>query len=312
MHSTAAIRSVSNVVQRGIHCLLLRQSPDGFWRDYHLPPGMSEAWSTAWVGWCLASCSPPSRSEVRTCLQKALRAVCGCYGSGGWGYNRTKGSDADSTAWAVRFLSVAGISAGPAAARLESFLDLHGRAHTFLERDAGTWGDAHPDVTAMVGLALLAAQPSGHSIARVREAVLRTREPGAGWQSFWWTTNTYATYWSVEFLRRSGGLPAEVGSEIQQWLQHKSDLTASAFELSHRLLLAIALRLCGDPLVEMLVDGLLELFEANNGWPPSAHLLVPSRSDGADLRNVGFHDSEGLMTTAIASHALTQWVKQGG
>src|SRR5260370_23375985 len=273
---------------------------------------MSEAWSTAWVGWCLASCPPPLRSEARTCLQRALRALSGCRCAGGWGYNRTTGPDADSTAWVVRFLSHLGASVGPSVAGLESFLDVHGRAHTFLESDAGAWGDAHPDVTALVGLALLAAPASRSTIARVREAVLCAREPGAGWNSFWWTTNTYATYWSAAFLRRSGGLPVQVASELQQWLHYTSDLTSSAFELSHRLLLATALGLSGGPLAEMLVDCLLELFEANEGWPPSAHLLVPSNSDDAALEHKGFPDSQRLVTTAIATRALTNWAMEDG
>src|SRR5260370_1321069 len=91
---------------------------DWFWRDYHLPPGMSDAWSAAWVGWCLASRPPPLRSEARSCLQRALRALSGCRCAGGWGYNRTTGPDADSTAWVVRFLSHLGASVGPSVAGL--------------------------------------------------------------------------------------------------------------------------------------------------------------------------------------------------
>lgn len=307
MHSTPVVRSVSDVVTRGIRCLLLRQSSDGFWRDYHLTPGMSEAWSTAWVGWYMANWTPAMTPNVRTSLRKALRAVCASCREGLWGYNRTTGPDADSTAWAIRFLSQAGLPTAATAQRMERFLDMHGRAHTFLESDAGTWGDAHSDVTAMVGLALLAARAPSSSIARVREAVLCTREPGGAWHSFWWSTDTYATYWSVAFLKHSGGLPAEVASEVKQWLQQESDLTRSAFELSHRLLLAMELSRCGDPSVEFLVDGLLELFETNCGWPPSAHLFVPSKTDDAGVAHVGFDDTEGLLTTAVASHALSRW-----
>src|SRR5260370_19815072 len=101
---------------------------------------MSEAWSTAWVGWCLASCPPPLRSEARTCLQRALRALSGCRCAGGWGYNRTTGPDADSTAWVVRFLSHLGASVGPSVAGFEALFDVFWRAHPPPVTEAAQWG----------------------------------------------------------------------------------------------------------------------------------------------------------------------------
>jgi hypothetical protein len=189
---------------------------------------------------------------------------------------------------------------------LEPYLDVGGSAHTFLEGDSGSWGAAHPDVTPVVGLALLATAAAPVLICRVRGAVLRACGPGGTWPSFWWNTDAYATAWSVEFLARSGGVPQEIAADVHAW---SSDLSpnASVIEVALRLLAALAVNGAAGQVGLTLVDAILDRFDGPNGWPPSALLMVPPKGDTPG--GSGPHqDVAGLLSTAIATVALARWV----
>jgi hypothetical protein len=282
---------------------------DGFWRDYELPPGKSEDWTTAWVGWCLAHAR--EHPAVTLALRRGARAIVSAHRPGGWGYNREQTPDADSTAWCLRFLVAAGAGYYPHAnAEIESYLDIGGSAHTFLEGNAGTWGDPHPDVTPVVGLALLATSASPNAVFRVRRAVLRARSLGGIWSSFWWSSDAYATAWSVEFLARTGGVPPEIAAAVNLWLPDVGS-DASVVELAHRLLAALAVSGPSSQDNIGLVNALLDLSDGPLGWPPSALLLIPPKS-GIPAEPMLHADVAGLMSTGIATVALSRWVAATG
>ena len=270
---------------------------------------MSEGWSTAWVGWSLSH--RVADGSVRSALVKAASALRRCQRPDGWGYNRTTGPDADSTAWVIRFLSLSGCHHGLETIRLlESYIDVCGRAHTFREATAGSWGDAHPDVTPIVGLALLTSNAPIPTIERIRNAVLDGRSANGVWRSFWWATDAYATAWSVEFLAKTGGIPEQVTSDVTAWLRHANSSTA-AFMLSYQLLTAVTLGLSQDKLAATLVDNLLDLAVNDHGWPPSSQLLVPPKTGRTETAVASFSDT-GLMTTAIAASAIARWLNAVG
>jgi hypothetical protein len=299
-------RYVELAIRRGRRRLLEQQSDDGFWRDYALPPGQSEAWTTSWVGCALiAALGSP---DVDAALSRAGAAVREVSGAHGWGYNRRMQPDADSSAWALRFLSGLGHSFGRAASEcLGRYLDPTGAAHTFVG-DAGTWGGVHADVTPIAGLALLSTSAPGDVVRRVRRAVLAHRDRGGVWRSFWWATDAYATAWSVRFLDASGGVPPAVACDSEGWLR-RLPAAANGFESAHRLLVATTLGLAGTEHGAMLVDELLTFADHAGGWKPSAVLLVPPRTPGGSTSAPGRHrDEEGLMTTAVAIAALTGWL----
>ena len=54
---------------------------------------------------------------------------------------------------------------------LDRYLDPAGEAHTFLDPGSGTWNEAHPDVTAVVGLALVSARGARDRIERLRSTI---------------------------------------------------------------------------------------------------------------------------------------------
>src|SRR5579885_1133604 len=309
MYDTPLCRDASEAVEAGLAFLLASQSRDGLWRDYELKPGRSEAWSTAWFGWCLAHFT--RRAPVAAAVQRASVALtCLCTPTG-WGYNRLTEPDGDSTAWGIRFLSVAGVAGGQVAGtQLAKYLDPAGRAHTFLDPAQGAWAEAHADVTAMVGLALLGCSSRSELVARVRAAVLYARNPDGIWSSFWWATDVYATVWSVSFLRRSGGLPLEVWRGLASWVSGGQNV-AGPLDAALSLLLCLELWPNAMSLAEVLVHELVDKLQNAQGWPGTALLLVPPRYEGDVSSSVGPHaDVCGYISTATACLALARWARQ--
>jgi hypothetical protein len=283
--------------------LARRQGRDGFWRDFNLAPGSSDSWSTAWIGWCLAHL--PRTPQVDHALLAATQALADSARPEGWGYNVRTGCDADSTAWAILFLSLT----APAFARsrlpaLAAYADASGGIHTFSDPRYGAWNDVHPEVTA---LATLAAASAGAALAlpQRRRQALAASVPAAGpAPSYWWDTSAYRLAWTVLALARTGGVPGTVATLAATWLRQRAGQTMSDFEHALHLLCACAL-----PALEELcawhVSRLVERSTAA-GWAGSCVLLVPPRQHGDTLLR-GPHLDSGAMTSALAIAALARW-----
>ena len=292
-------RSVEAAIAGGVDYLLQLQDRDGFWREFDLPPGASESWTTAWVGWCLTGAlagHDRRGARVRDACARAAATVYRARREGGWGYNRTTGPDADTTSWVLRFLKGTGFRLEPAA-YLAPYIDAGGGVHTFREPNFGTWTDAHDDVAANAGLALLATPASLSLAERVRRRLGR----GFSVDTFWWSTSTYGVAWTLRFLHASGGVPADIARHGQEWIASLPE-SSSSFEVAHRMIAASATGACGTV---SLVTQLLDLHETD-GWPGSSFLLVPDRETGhASEANL---ELRGLLTTALCVRLLTEWV----
>ncbi|HTM24100.1 MAG TPA: hypothetical protein VL225_02845 [Vicinamibacterales bacterium] len=292
--------SVQAAIAAGVEFLLQQQDSDGFWREFDLEPGASEAWTTAWVGWCLSQSAPRGCTHevrIRSACGRAVAALCRARTKGGWGYNRGTGVDADTTAWVLRFLTACGFRLD-AQTYLAPYIDAGGGVHTFRELDFGAWTDAHDDVAANVGLALLATA-SKPVVDRVQRR-LAARFPG---ETYWWSTQTYGVAWSLRFLNVSHGLSNEIRSTACGWI---GDLPASdsSFEVVHRLLATAAIdrsRSASLPLVNRLLD-----LRGCCGWPGSSFLLVPPRETGGPASPNP--ELRGLLTTAICVRLLSEWM----
>jgi hypothetical protein len=283
--------------------LLNRQDQDGFWRDYFLPPGSSEAWTSACVGWSLASAY--NRLNFTSALKRAVKAVNSIRGPKGWGYNRKTATDADSTAWTLRFIAKMDNHFGAeAAAILKQYLTTGGAARTFLDTNRfGSWALEHADVTPVVGMALIAVEAESSIIKRVRQACLDTWKVNGLWPSFWWSTDSYSLARNLEFLSESGGIPNYVSKSTLERLI-SLEKPCSPFEASNNLMSAIIL---DKKLTDFSAHQVLVLLEwqLNDGsWPSSRVLRVPDQSEHISDNCTTYEDSMRLMSTSMAAHAL--------
>src|SRR5579859_1407569 len=90
---------IIDVMNNVVDFLLTTRSPDGFWRDFWTPAGMSDAWVTGYVGAVLAA-SPLEKGytaarEAWTLLERDH------FIEEGWAYGPGVPVDSDSTAWAL-------------------------------------------------------------------------------------------------------------------------------------------------------------------------------------------------------------------
>ncbi|WP_167088725.1 hypothetical protein [Massilia frigida] len=295
-------RAIRAAIAGGIDYLLSQQDGDGFWREFDLAPGPSEAWTTAWVGWCLTGAAergPAARVRVQAALARACRAVMSAKGDAGWGYNRRTGADADSTAWALRFCAAQGMALD-GAGLLAPYIDAGGGVHTFVEPGWGRWTDAHDDVAANAGLALLAMPKAGATLQRIVRRVIE-RCPG---HTFWWSTQAYCIAWG---LRLVSACPAQAPGGLPPGFRRALDALAgpaSCFDVAHRLLAALALHDAGAANSWCAV--LLDQWQAP-AWPGSPVLLVPDRTTATPLDPQA--EMKALLTTSICVRALSEFLR---
>ena len=210
--------------------------------------------------------------------------------------------DADTTSWVLRFLAAAGQPVNPAA-YLAHYVDAGGGVHTFSEPEFGAWTDAHDDVAANAGLALLTAPGSQRLVERIRRR-LATRFPV---DTYWWSTPLYGIAWTLRFMQAGGGVPPEIGARARRCL---SELPASdsPFEIAHRLVSVAAVDGCpcdGVALVNQLLD-----VAGPHGWPGGSFLLVPPRAGGSDAPP--HPEQRGLLTTSLSVRVLSEWLSGAG
>jgi squalene-hopene/tetraprenyl-beta-curcumene cyclase len=206
-------------LERGIGFLLAKQDGDGLWRDFHTPAGEASEWPTGFIGTALCTAGVDGRT-----LDRVARAlIARQHADGGWGYNESVPSDADSTACVLLFLALTG-RRGDSCSRAASCLishqrDENGGVATYREPGPirrfmgvgwwmrfGGWCSPHLEVTATTGRAL--ATLDRHTYNPHVDATwryVRSRQSADGsWNSYWWNSPHYATLQAAELAQLSG------------------------------------------------------------------------------------------------------------
>ncbi|MEW5955538.1 MAG: prenyltransferase/squalene oxidase repeat-containing protein, partial [Candidatus Micrarchaeota archaeon] len=179
-----------------------RQSLDGSWRDFYMPPLHSTAdeWVTAYVALAVSKAkekgfSTPASDEA---LRKALDFLKATKRpDGGWAYGRAwNQSDADSTAFAVRVLhrEAPDFDLTDSIALLKAH-EKNGGYSTYVEppyflRECGAWCEAVPDVSASVAIGLKEARTEFTETTTVQHLLSQQRREGY-WQAYWWPDKFY-------------------------------------------------------------------------------------------------------------------------
>jgi hypothetical protein len=288
--------------------LIENQDPDGAWRDFELPPGASDAWTTAYVGLGLLSAPdaivPPGR---RRALVHAARWLVDRQGEdGGWSYNGACDTDADSTAHAALLLRR--LEQRPrvdAAGRLWRFQREDGGFSTYAPSvENGAWGASHADVTPAVIEALRAsgAEPDprlGPALAFLH----RSQGADGVWQSYWWSTFLYGTAWNLEVLARQG---RAFDRERCRARLLAVPLDATSFELALLLRSLHALDEHGRDAA--IVAELHRTQRPDGSWDAAPMLRVTDRRCHAPWQDASpgrlYGDGRRLLTTATVLGAL--------
>ena len=301
------VGSVYEAVRAAEGFLIAAQDSDGFWRDYSVPSGPSTAWTSACIAWSLVNSS--LSAELRYAVERGRVAIHSHRLSGGWGYNFEGEPDADTTAWVLRLIAkLSDPCAREASKYLEPFLGESGGVRTFSDPERfGTWAHEHADVTPNAGSALVESASGAVLIARLRAWCLAKQRTDGGWDSFWWSTDAYAVARNLEFLRSSGGIPANVVEAGRKWLFAQGAMRSS-FEGAHLLLSAIFTGALEEANCLCLVDDLLASQRSDGAWPASCVLQVPHQwNDDAGI--LLYDDCKRLMSTAMVLQSFRLWLR---
>jgi hypothetical protein len=310
--------------------LLRHQSPDGSWSDWDLPPGPSDCWTTAYIGRRLAAATEPLLS-TSTAARRAAAAwlVERQLAGGGWGYNDSVGPDADSTAYALLFLSsepVAIPSAGYE--RLLEFQRPDGGFSTFLSDEGlGSWGVSHPDVTAVAARAMLSVSgsdvalpgtgtgPAPDRLSGLDGAlryIFRERNADGTWDSFWWSSPLYTTAAALSLLRATGSAFDAALTRSALSRVHAGNAFERALLLDCHLQTLVDL---GGSQAPQLVDALIAEQLPDGSWPSVPILRLTNRDcfDPAGQDDAGplFADPGRLFTSAVVLGALSRFIGDG-
>jgi squalene cyclase len=325
---------LSSALERGIRFIVAQQSDDGLWRDFLTPAGEASEWPTGFIGATLAVVGADDAA-----LHRALDAlVVRQRDDGGWGYNRSVPTDADSTAWVLLFLALMG-RRGSECDRAASCLVRHqgpaGGVATYREPGPirrfmgvgrwvrfGGWCRPHTEVTATAGRAL-AALDSGsdaEAIAAAWRYVRSQQRPDGCWPSYWWTSPHYATVEAMQLAPAGGGREAvdRAAAWVLQSQQHDGawsapGVGASAFATALSLSVLLGAGAAGAP-VDRAVARLCAFQEGDGGWPCHPMLRIPLPGDAHPDRHrprpfgrgVVVRDQHRTFTSAVCVAALAR------
>ena len=256
-------------INAGCDYLLSTQSSAGFWIDFDLPTGKSDAWVTAFVALSLSYANKIMHStKITASIHLAIKwLTCNRHYRAGWGYNEKTGPDADTTGYVVSLLTKYQypIHSNDYQFLLSLQTDSGGFA-TYPKEDA--WGLAHPDVTPIVFSAL--NDENRTSILSSTENYLRNNQVKPGfWPAYWWKNCHYSTYHNLKLAIELNII--EAPGELQIPQEHAFSVE-SAFDLAW--LTASASLYSNGAYYDALSQELLTLQQPTGYWPGGDNLRV--------------------------------------
>jgi hypothetical protein len=278
---------ITHAMNKAIDSLLTTRSPDGFWRDFWTPAGISDAWVTGYVGAVLAASS--LQKGYAAALEAWSLLECDRFIDEGWGYGPTVPVDSDSTAWILLLAEGVGRSNDERIQRARGLLKRHmtgggistyGPAqadalHRFLglpdEVDLSAWFLPHTCVTAAVA-GLSEFRPD------LIDYLLGTQQDDGSWVCYWWFEPAYATALAAKALMACGESRAQKAIELAvAWARSRMHALCekpTPFELAWLLrILLLDGNLSAE--ADQCLDLLLSLQDQNGAWRGSARLRIP-------------------------------------
>ncbi len=319
-------------IDRGIQYLYSKKQGD-HWHGFPTLAGHSDIWVTGFI-----------LSHLKM-IRDHLDLTDACHFlmrsrqiDGGWSYNPSVPSDADSTAWCLQALDDWGGFSESDRREARRFMWSHfdgngistygpnSSIRQFIgapeQYPIGGWTSSHPDVS----LAAVLADPGNPNVSRIFEWVWGITTDKGLIPSYWWQSPLYATNLFLRAVKWSGPQPdtrqlEQITDSLTSLLE--SDVASNAFE--NALMLEAMIRLCDDSYFsrEVVNDSgmaLLALQGDDGSWAgefilriPVPSVLDPSKVDSWNNMQGGGNarilDEHGLFSTVLACHALNQWLQ---
>ncbi|WP_306132795.1 hypothetical protein [Roseivivax marinus] len=291
-------------VAGAVNFLAGAQDADGVWRDFRLPVGRAEAWTTALVGRVLSATGQPDADPL---AHRAATWLTRTAPEGRWGYNAEVPPDADSTAWAALLLDRVRLDQNTTIADLCFVASHHTPEGGFATyRAADGWGEAHACVTPV---ALMATEARLGLDPGARSWLAACRDADGAVRGHWWTSAFYPTLMARTVLG-----PVAGGDPFRSPALSR---IGSAFDLACATLLA-ALDAPECTATRRLAATLAGLQRPDGGWPASRCLRVTPHwlgasgvAQGGHVPGAVFADDRRTVSTVFAAAALAVVSGQG-
>ncbi|NEQ07043.1 MAG: squalene--hopene cyclase [Moorea sp. SIO4E2] len=287
--------AVKSAIDRAIVFLLLSRDTQGWWKDFFLPAGASDAWVTGYVGTVLAH---SQNSHAWKAAEKAWTLLAQqCHDREGWGYHAGVPADADSTLWGLQLAQALGREGEESSHRGHRFLRRHLKPDggvTTYEQEATirnyiglppglvpftAWCHSHTCVTA-------AAASLGEWREIVAPYLLSQQQADGSWHSYWWFEDEYCTALALTAVESQESIERAVKWGCHRLLYWLEASQPSEFAIAWCLqILSRDSTPSTQQLVERGVKFLLQRQHSNGSWQPSARLRVP-RPDNFNPKSV--------------------------
>jgi squalene-hopene/tetraprenyl-beta-curcumene cyclase len=191
------------------------------------------------------------------------------------------------------------------------------------ETDLDGWCSSHVEVTATAGRAFAAVtgMPPGHQAEAAWRYVASRQRADGSWASYWWTTHHYPTLQAVALANVMGDDGAVIRAADWALREQVHDggwstpgAATSAFATALSLSVLLRAGVSGHS-VDRAVGRLLELQDADGGWPsePIMRIPPPGLAEPGDHRSwrldglgtgVVVRDQRRMFTTSACVGAL--------
>lgn len=299
---------VKQAIGKAKKFLMEYRDEDYLWRDFDIRNyGVSVDWISAYIGLSLKQARSP-----KTYLQESAKALLARQHLkfNGWGFDEKVVPDADSTSFAILFLSKCGYESNLSSAK--NFLLQHqteeGSFRTYLPNlikpflkegitEEG-WCSGVIDVTATALQVLRRNVPAS-------QYLIKNMKKEGSWCSYWYTNDIYATTQSILSLEKTESAKEQVKT-AKYWL-----LTQNTPNIPFYTALSILGNRTNQehPLVQKRLENLIAMQEKDGSWESHPVLRFPLPSNKEPWNNPtrlreDAQDQKRIFTTATCLRTL--------
>lgn len=274
------MRNIDVVIKQATEFVLNSQDEDGMWYNFLTRHhGESADWVSSFTGLNLLG-SGVNKERLELTASSILKRQ---RENGGFSYNHKIVPDADSTAFAIRFLSHFGYQNELDNARqfLEEHQDNTGGFRTYQElaireyvrippeMSVAGWCLSIPDITAS---ALLTSSENESAV----NFLLKTQQQDGRWSSYWWTSDVYSTVHSIEALSKTSH-SKNIG-KARDWVAQEENVQDVPFYLALSIQALVGSEKYQD-IVKSRTEKLLSCQREDGSWNTEPILQFPSPSN---------------------------------